>query len=357
MKRATLLCLLLAALTPSLHSQSSAHNTPAVVFTTEGLWNTTSGVANWVNLLNVDYEFALWRGGHLSLDLLAIANLRAEQGKSGVADHLHLFSAIEDTPSTLALMAFGVGQELMEGRLMVWGGVRNLAKDYFTTPWNSVFTSAMNGLFPTIANNFVVADPPAAAFALHTEWRPLEGLDIKASLYDGVASDKWGEIFRLNIRRDGVFAIGEVSYHGEEGSYVGGYHLGGTFGFAPLSGTLERGSHHKSRRASMWALVEQPIYIWEGGSELRLVAQGGWAPASDCDLYGEVGFVCSNLFLAADYAGCQLSRCLCTMGGETHLELTYSLPWHLGTIQPALHRVWTTHNSTTLAMVKVIIEI
>lgn len=357
MKRLLLLSLLLGALTHPLHSQSTTDNTPAVVFTTEGLWNTTSGVANWVNLLGVDYKFALWRGGHLSLDLLAIANLRAEQGKGGVADHLHIFSAIEDSPSTLALMALGVGQELLEGRLMVWGGVRNLSKDYFTTPWNSIFTSAMNGLFPTIANNFVVADPPAAALSLHTEWQPTKGLNIKASLYDGVASDKWGDIFCLNIKKDGLFAIGEVSYHGEEESYVGGYHIGGTFGFAPLASTLEEGSHHKSRRASMWALVEQPVYIWEGGSQLRLIALGGWAPASHCDLYGELGVVCSNLFVVDDYIGCQFSRTICAAGNETHLEFTYSLPWSLGTLQPALHRVWTSHSSTTLGVMKVIIEI
>lgn len=356
MKRLFILCLLLGALTHPLHSQSTTDNTPAVVFTTEGLWNATSGVANWVNLLGVDYEFTLWRGATLSLDLLAVANLRAEQGKSGVADHLHIFSAIEDSPSTLALMAFGVGQELLDGRLMVWGGVRNLSKDYFTTPWNSIFTAGANGLFPTIANNFVVADPPAAALSLHTEWQPIRGLIIKASLYDGVASDKWNDIFRLNLRKDGLFTIGEVSYHGNDGSYVGNYHLGATFGFAPLASTLDEGSHHKSRRASMWALVEQPLYIWEGGSELELIAQGGWAPAGDCDLYGEVGVVCSSLFVVDDYIGCQMSRTLCAMGNETHIEFTYSLPWSLGTLQPALHRVWTSHNSTTLGVVKVIIE-
>lgn len=357
MKRILLLCVLLAALTPTLHSQTTLHNHPSVVLTSEGLWNTSSGVANWVNLLDVNYNFALWEGASLSLDLLAIANLRAEQGKSGVADHLHLFSAIEDTPSTLALLALGMGQKFLDERLEVWLGVRNLSKDYFDTPWNSIFTSAMNGLFPTIAGNFAVADPPASAMALHTEWHPFEGFALKASLYDGVASDKWADIFRLNIHRDGFFSIGEVSYQGRDGSYVGNYHLGATFGFAPLASTLERGSHHKSHHASTWILIEQPLYIWGGGNELELMVQGGWAPKSDCKWYGEAGLICRSLFVESDYIGTQISRSICTLGGETHLEFTYSLPFSLGTLQPAIHRVWAAENTSTLAMLKVVIEI
>ena len=147
--------IMLPAVSLKAEEGNSCHQieAPAVTLTTEGFWNTTTGIANWVTLLNVDYEFGLWQGGDLCVDLLAVANLRQEQGKSGVADNLHLFSAIEDSPSTLALMTFGLGQSLADDKVWLYAGVRNLGKDYFTTPWNSIFTSAMNGLFPSIATN------------------------------------------------------------------------------------------------------------------------------------------------------------------------------------------------------------
>lgn len=333
-----------------------AQESTSVVYTTEGLWNTTTGVANWVNLLNVDNEFSLWSGGAMYLDLLAVANLRQSDGKSGVADNLHLFSAIEDSPSTLALMALGISQSLPNQYLLLYAGIRNLNKDYFTTPWNSVFTSAMNGLFPSISTNFAVADAPLSAMALHVEWTPTEHWSLKASLYDGVASDKWNELFMVNIGRDGIFSIAEVGYSGEQGGYVGNYFLGGTFGYAPTMKSLARGSHHKSRRASLWALVEQPLYYSPVGREVTLMMHGAWAPQSDCDLYGAAGIVCRHMFFEEDYIGLQMSRSLYVGGRESHIEATYSLPIDYLTLQPAIHRAYSTHGNYTIAMLKLIIE-
>ncbi len=328
---------------------------PTIAYTTEGLWNTTTGIANWVNLLNVEYEFPLWKGGSFTLDLLAVNNLRQEQGKSGVADNLHLFSAIEDAPSTLALMAFGVGQRFFDEKLLLYAGIRNLGKDYFTSPWNSVFTSAMNGLFPSISTNFAVADAPLSAMAIHAEWHPSERWCAKLSLYDGVASQLWNELFRLNLRRDGVFAIGEVGYEGE--GYLGRYHLGTTFGHAPSALEIARGGTHKSSRASVWALAEQPLYRQPSGRELCLVLHGAWAPQSDCDLYGAGALVCHSLFSKNDYIGFMLSRGLYRGGYETLLEFTYSYEWRYLRLQPALHRIHAARGDYTVAMLKVVVEI
>lgn len=361
MRKTTLLLLLLALtlhiLPLSAQTDGQNTSTPSVTFTTEGLWNNTSGVANWVSLLNVDYEFSLWSGGSMWLDLLAVANVRQSDGKSGVADNLHIFSAIEDSPSTLALMGLGLSQRLLDGEITLSAGIRNLNKDYFTTPWNSLFTSALNGLFPSISTNFVVADAPLSAMALHGEWHPTQRWSLKASIYDGVASDKWNELFRLNIGRDGIFTIAELGYTGPEGSYVGNYRLGGTFGYAPTAAAFELGSHHKSRRASLWALAEQPLYHTPKGREMTLLLHGAWAPKSLCSRYGAVGLLCRRMFLSEDYVGIQLSRSLYEGGDESHIELTYTAPIGYCKIQPAIHRVHSSHGRFTITMVKLILEI
>ena len=327
---------------------------PAITLTTEGLWNTTTGVANWVTLLNVDYAFELWHEGGLSIDLLAIANLRQEQGKGGVADNLHLFSAIEDSPSTLALMSLGVGQYLAERRLYLFAGIRNLGKDYFTTPWNSIFTSADNGLFPSISTHFVVPDAPKSSMALHCEWHPTARWSLKASLYDGVASQLWGELWRVNLGRDGIFSIAEVGYDGSSsGDYVGNYNLGATFGYAPTAEELSAGGRDKSRRASLWLIAEQPLYRWsDSNRQVQMLLHGAWAPRSDCDLYGALGILCRSLLVGDDYAGVMLSRGLYRGGYETHVEVTYAFSWRYLTLQPALHRIFASHTRQTVAMVK-----
>lgn len=359
MKKSLFLLLLAVLLGNTAYAQTDHNDTvvPEIVLTTEGLWNLSTGVANWVNLLNVDYEFELWRGGSFALDLLAVANLRQEQGKSGVADNLHLFSAIEDSPSTLALMAFGVGQELAEGRVRLYAGVRNLGKDYFDTPWNSLFTSAMNGLFPSISTHFVVADAPYAAMALHGEWHPSPHWHTKLSIYDGVASDKWGDLFRVNLGRDGVFMIGEVGYKGTGEGYVGTYNLGATFGCAPTAEELAQGGRQKSRRASLWLLAEQPLWREAGGRSVCAVLHGAWAPRSDCNLYGALGAICNNLLRPKDYIGIIISRGLYRGGYETQLEVTYAIPWRIFTFQPAIHRVFAAQSHQTIAMMKVTLTI
>lgn len=354
MKRLLILLVAIWGATPYVKSQNIE---PSVALTTEGLWNTTTGVANWVTLLNVDYEFGLWREGSLCVDLLAVANLRQELGKSGVADNLHLFSAIEDSPSTLALMTFGLNQRLADGKVTLFAGIRNLGKDYFTSPWNSVFTSAMNGLFPTISTNFVVADAPKSAMALHAEWHPTSCWSMKLTIYDGVASERWSDLFRVNLRRDGIFMIGVLGYTGSEEDYLGTYNIGASFGYAPTLTTFESGARHKTSRASLWALVEQPLIRWSSHKKLYMLFHGAWAPKSDCDLYGGSALVCSSIFRKDDYIGLLLARGLYLSGYETQMEITYSLPIGHFVIQPALHRVFADHGRYTVAMMKLTLTI
>lgn len=348
------LCAVLLA-TTSLRAQESA--THSLSITTEGLWNTTTGIANWVNLLSSQSDFPLPLELSLNVELLAVNNMRMEQGKSGVADNLHLFSAIEDSPSTLALMTFGLSRTFAEGELLLFAGIRNLGCDYFTSPWNSVFTSAMNGLFPSISTNFAVADAPNAAMALHAEWHPTQRWSVKMSLYDGVASQLWNELFSVNLRRDGVFAIGEISYAGEDEELLGNYSLGATYGYAPTVATLSRGATSKSSRGSVWMLAEQPVARWASGREVCVMFHGGWAPQSDCDAYGALALLCRSLLREGDYIGLMASRGLYEGGHETQLEVTYSLPYKYGTLQPALHRVFAANGSYTIAMMKLIVEL
>ena len=327
-----------------------------VTYTTSFLWNTTNGKANWINILNAYHSLDLWRGGSFGIDLLAANNLRNSQGKGGVADNLNIFSAIEDESVALSLFEFGLRQDF--GMSNVFLGVRNVNKDYFTSPWNSIFTSSVGGLFPTIAANFPISDSPRSAMCLHSELYFTKRLTLKSSLYNGVASEKWSEVFNIRPRRDGIIAINELSYVGDEGSYVGSYHLGYSYGHTPLPEEQRDAEEplKKVSRSALWVLVEQPLYLAPTGSQLTLLLHGGWSPESVCDWYGAVGVLWRGLVFEGDYIGLLYDRSLYTSGYETELELTYSYPAPFGIIQPALHRVYTPTDAHTIAMMKAIFE-
>ena len=353
MKRILLIALFVPLVLPTFATTKPA---PEITYTTEGLWNASTGHANWINILNAYHEIGLWKNGTLDIDLLAVNNLRDAQGKGGTADNLHIFSAIEDESVALSLFEFGLTQRFDASILSF--GVRNVNKDYFGSPWNSVFTSSVGGLFPSLSDNFPISDSPMSARCLHSEITLFRRLVWKSSLYNGVASNRWDEVFNIRPKRDGIFSITEFTYTGKEGTYVGRYQLGAAFGDTPLPEAQRspQEPNKKHKRESVWTLVEQPLYIAPDGRQLTLLLHGGWAPKSECELYGAVGVLWQGLLSEKDYIGLLYDRSLYTTGYETEIELTYAYPTSFGTVQPALHRVYTHTSAHTIAMAKVIFE-
>src|SRR5574344_544895 len=99
-----------------------------IEFTTEGLYNATYNRGNWINILDVGIDQRLWRNATISLNLLSVNNLRNTHGLGGVADDLHIFSAIEDGDVDLSLFMFGLTQSIGDVNLFL--GVRNVNIDY-----------------------------------------------------------------------------------------------------------------------------------------------------------------------------------------------------------------------------------
>lgn len=318
-----------------------------IEFTTEGLYNATYNRGNWINILDVGIDQRLWRNATISLNLLSVNNLRNTHGLGGVADDLHIFSAIEDGDVDLSLFMFGLTQSIGDVNLFL--GVRNVNIDYFTSPWNSLFTASTNGLLPIISHNYPLSDSPLSALCLHIEWATRFGFTIKNSLYNGVAGDAWDTRFRFRPHRDGVMNITELSYAGDDDDYVGNYHAGMVYGNVRLED-----SDSRRNRFSFWGLAEQPIYITPGGNRLELLLQGGYAPRGTCKFYAGAGLIWRGLSDKEDYVGVLVNRSLHDEGNETAMELTYSYTYKYLTIQPALHEVFTSHGAQSIAVLKLI---
>lgn len=304
-----------------------------VNYTTTGLYDISDNRANWVNLLDASTDVRLWRGGEASLNLIAVNNLRNFLGRGGVIDELTVFSSIEDGSVPLSLFKFGLSQRF--GRVTLFGGVRNVNGDYFNSSWNSMFTTSTNGLFPTLAHNFSIADSPAAAMCLHVEWNITDNVTLKNSLYNGIASDGWDAVFRVRPSRDGVFNITQLGYEGDDKGYRGNYYLGYAIG---NSYSAEHGC--KYERWSLYALVEQPVWKTTSERALLLLAQAGFAPDCCCDKYWGAGLVWHGVFTKSDDAlGVMTNTAWHDDGRELDTELCYSLTRGCATFCPAVHWV------------------
>lgn len=304
-----------------------------VAYTTIGLYDITHNRANWINVLDASLTQSLWRGGTFEANLLSVNNLRNSWGQDATVNGLTIFAAIEDESIPLSLFKFGIGQN--SGRIRSFLGVRNVNSDYFVTPWNSIFTASVNGLFPTLSHNLPLSDSPYSALCLHFEWDITRtGLTYKSSLYNGRSATRWDEVFRFRPRRDGVINLSELSYTGTDGTYVGTYRLGVATGRADANDS-------KSYRASLWTLVEQPLWLAsDGGGGVSLILHGGYSPKSDCSGYWGAGAAWRGVFSRGDdYFGTLVSRTWHASACETSLELTYAYSWRWLTVQPAVHWV------------------
>lgn len=343
------LFVLAVALGTTITSKAQSAIEIGVNYTTEFLYGFDTDKANWANVLDVDFSRNLWRGGNIRLNLLSSDNLRDSRGKEPIAPDLEIFSAIEEESSPLTLFIFGISQKI--GISDVFLGVRNVNEDYFDTPWNSLFTSPSNGLYPCISEGYPLADAPRSALCLHSEMRFSEHWLYKSSLYNGVATNDWLRVFNFRPRKQGLLAISELSYSGREGSYVGSYHLGTVFGDCYDE---ERGK--KVKNDSFWLLAEQPLYYSRSGQTLQLLLQGGYSTAGSCRGYFGIGTIWRGLFQKSDYVGLLAQRSFHDEGDETDWELTYAMEWGAATIQPALHLLFGGDKTRAIGVMKVVME-
>jgi porin len=148
-------------------------------------WNMENDKTNLVTQLNVAMWGHLWHGAEWQTNLISTHNMRLSRGKDwSVADDNQVFSNIMlDSQLPLALSVFGITQNISE-RFSVFLGVRNLNVDYFTSPCTALFTNSSDGIFPTLADNWHLANYPTSAMCLHLEWNPSPKLTWKNSLYN-----------------------------------------------------------------------------------------------------------------------------------------------------------------------------
>lgn len=309
------------------------------------------GDYNWVNLLGLRGEYKAWQGGSFVLESNSTYKTRSQR----ILDDLQTFSNIEEKNMLVNIMM--AGYEHRFRAFSLYFGIRNMNEDYFIGDYTSLFTNSVCGIYPTLAENFEIANYPRSAMTLHTQIELTERWSIKGSLYNGVAriiSTSGASLFSISPSRDGVLALGELAYSSEKRGHRL-YTLGAVYHSGVRSGR-ESVAHGAQSRYSVWAGVEQSLYS-AGEQEIGLLLQGSFAPKGRSYSRNFVGggLLLSGFILPQrnDQIGVYANLAQFSHSNEVAMELTWqcTLNRYIA-LQPALHCIITGSKTRTAGVLR-----
>ena len=306
---------------------------------------------NWINLLSLSAELptekisSRWENGKFQMEIISIYKIFEER----IADDLMMFSNIEEENVLINLFLLGYMHQWK--KISLFGGVRNVNQDYFTTPYTSLFTNSSAGIFPTLSINFPLANYPLSGVCLHFEHEPAEKLFFKSSLYNGVAHDSRKNplySFTVNPSKDGIFSISELSY--TQNKFGSGIY---SLGFALQ--TLEK---QVNSTYSIWGTVEQTVFN-NDRKEIGFIVHGGFTPPSknECSYYFAIGGYFAGLLTKQkrDKLGIYLNTTEILGIKEQTLEITWQCQIiNAIAIQPTVHCIRTGKKMTNIGLFRVL---
>lgn len=307
---------------------------------------------NWVNLLSLEGKYKPCLNGELYLQTISTWKTR----KESIIDDLQTFSNIEADNMTVNIFLMGYTHHFKN--ISLFGGIRNVNNDYFTSDYTSLFTNSSCGIYPTISINFPMANYPLSAMCVHGEYELSKALTIKNSLYNGTGREllsKKGSLFTINPKKDGIINMTELSYLPKTNNY-GLYNIGsvlytGNSGYSK-DDEKESGIEKKTKiNYALWGSIERSIYD-NGYKSIGILLQGSFAPANnnDCMYYYGAGIVLNSIVPTRNENtfGIFCNRAIFQETAENTIEIIwkYKVNKHL-MLQPVFHFIKT--GSTTKA--------
>lgn len=335
-----------------------------ITYTTEIQYNFKKKV-NWVNLLALNGQFSteamgLWRGGFLDIEFISIYRTSNRR----IADDWQVFSNIDEQNRPLGIFTLGYTQQFE--KINLFFGIRNVNRDYFTTPYTSLFTNSSCGIYPTISANYPVANYPLSAMCLHGEYDINANWSVKSSLYNGTAYESLKKTFTINPKYDGIANMTQIGYT-KTSKYYGTYNLG-YFIHSGMPVCNENGKSQFNGKTvsqkktkvdySLWANAEQCIYT-RNEREIGVLAQLSFAlpDKEKCSQYYGAGLLFNGWTTRSkkDQSGIFINRAKFGHNVEVALELTwkYQIINNLE-IQPALHLIENNGNLMTAGLLRLL---
>lgn len=312
-----------------------------VSYTVEMQYVPIEGKANLCNKLRADFSMPVCPGGEFRAATIHIYKANPQR----VIDDLMIFSNIEEQNNPLAIAMLGYTQQV--GSSSFFLGVRNMNEDYFASPVTSFFTNSSCGIFPTISTNYSIANYPLSALCMHYEGQ-FGQWGLKSDLYSGVGYNGWSRSdnpFIIDLEKDGVFGITEMSYQANTGSYYCGASLHNRLflsdEYAEQSDEAIRVPRQKS--ITWWGYAEQRLLL-RGRNEINLLIQYSENSLADnfCKRYAGLGATWLHVSggQRSHEAGVVFTAAQFSRTCEFATELTYRYQFRPDSyLQPVLHLI------------------
>ena len=273
---------------------------------------------NLVNQLRLELSIPIGKGK----DSFEAATLHVAKTNDGIIDDWQGFSNIDEDNHFALLAVLGYMHEWNSGHL--FAGVRNVNEDFFTSGITSLFLNSSEGIFPTIASSYPIANYPHSGLTLYFDvtkgrWT------FKNSLNNGAGYSGWkahDNPFLVRPKKDGIFNMSQLEYNYKGGKYFAGIAVH-TRQY-PINEDGEMVSSDESRSkltGAWWVYGEQEV--WNSGEKtISCMVQysENTSHQNACYRYAEVGGSYQDekneCGLSAQYARFQ-------QGTECSLEATW----------------------------------
>lgn len=186
-------------------------------YITEWQWNMNKKT-NWVNQLRLDLSIPFGNGK----DSFEAATLHVAKTDDTIIDDWQGFSNIEADNMFAAIAILGFMHEWKSGHVFL--GVRNVNEDFFTSDVTSLFLNGSEGIFPTIAASYPIANYPFSGLTVYFDVTK-GAWTFRNSLYNGVGYNGWkrrNNPFLVRPKKDGIFNISQLEYSHGGGRYFAG---------------------------------------------------------------------------------------------------------------------------------------
>ena len=173
---------------------------------------------NLINQLRLELSVPIGKGK----DSFEAATLHVAKTNDGIIDDWQGFSNIDADNNFAMLAVLGYMHEWNSGHLFV--GVRNVNEDFFTSDVTALFQNSSEGIFPTVASSYPIANYPYSGLTLYFDVTK-GGWTFRNSLYNGVGYNGWkahDNPFLVRPKKDGIFNMSQLEYEHKGGKYFAG---------------------------------------------------------------------------------------------------------------------------------------
>ena len=289
-----------------------------VIVTGEEQYNATSDRWNFTSLLDYGVDLRLWRGAQLNVGALT-SYMQHEEGyllPSPLA-----VSNVDAPTSPFRIAVLGLSQQV--GPVSLFAGVSNTVINYFADPELAFFVGPPHGIQPTLSYNFDIATYPTAALAAQATWQIDTAWRLRATLYNGAATDRLSQLPRLG---QGALLMAAVNRHDARRTTEAGVLTGRGKG-DDMAAALY--AYHIEHLSSRWCLIgEAGAHIGDNKGQAMGLPEAAAANAALGGIYTlnerhSLGLTTRLGVFDEGYA-------------NTQMELTYQYSRNFLTLQPVL---------------------